>query len=166
MRDVDISSLALPSGAFYYECDRYGNAITNTTKSITTDKISLNTTKIYQIEYTINKQTTKIKLYPFEGEGEFYFYDIVSPIYLHKLEKYFFYSRNIKDSLVVDMDFFRGLNDWLSGVDNYFPEEHRGAFMVFVNYADMNYANNNTTNSGYFQNRFLSEINKKLGEII
>lgn len=169
----NISSLA---SVKLYECDKYGNAITAltiaieptpTTISLSSDTSSFRTQtdyilanySLYMLESTENKNTKKIPLFIFDGEGELSLTDITSPFYYQSIFTHLFYKG--EDTPIVLEDFILKLDTWLSDTSlPLTPSNYKESIEAFMQYAERY-----TVNQSYFKVPCLEDLDTALAQL-
>lgn len=157
MRTVTInrSFFNIPSEATVtlFECDKYGNALgvnsatigpeatvvsinssTNAFKASTSDILARYA--LYMLHVKIEKNTQKIPLFIFDGEGELTLSDLTSPIHYESIFNVMSYTG--EDLPIVLQDCIEKLDTWFSSSNkNIFPQGYSALILTYVLYADL-----------------------------
>lgn len=151
---IDRSFFNIPANATVtlYECDKYGNAIglnsTTIGTGITIVSLNSNTRSfktstsdilaqyaLYMLHVSLDKNTQKIPLFIFDGEGDLTIEDVVSPINYESIFNVMSYSGDTLPIILEDC--IIKLDHWLASANkNIYPQGYRTLIETYVLYAD------------------------------
>ena len=151
---IDRAFFNIPSDATVtlYECDKYGNAIglnrttietepstislnsrTNTFKTTTSDILAQYA--LYILHITLDKNTQKIPLFIFDGEGALTLSDIISPIYYESVFNVMSYAG--EGLPVILQDCVEKLDAWFASPHKtIYPRDYKILIETFMLYAE------------------------------
>lgn len=176
---IDKTTLNIPSTAtvVLYECDKYGNAInlnsytiednittvlvncdTRSFKSSTSDILAQYA--LYMLVITVDKQTQKIPLFIFPGEGDLAISDILNPINYESIFNVMYYTG--EGLPIVLQDCIEKFDAWLASPNKaIYPREYNTLITTFIKYA--NFISNN---ENYITSKCLSDFDAILSRYI